>query len=441
MTGTNAPEHIAVIGTGYVGLTTGASLAHLGHRVSCCDIDAPKIDMLQRGVIPIVEEGLGEMVSENLAAGRLTFHHGSIEAAGKADVIFLCVPTPQDDDGSADLTYVRAVATEIGPHLKPGAIVVNKSTVPVGSFDIVGEALDRNDVHVVSNPEFLREGSAVHDCLNPDRIVIGAANASAAATVASLYESLDTEIIVTDPASSETIKYAANGFLAMKISFINSVAAMCEHVGADVAAVVRGIGSDRRIGPRFLNPGPGWGGSCFPKDSRALVSIAREKGYDFSLMRGVIDINEQQYERMVSKVVRSTGHFAHDRLDGIVIGALGLTFKAGTDDLRESPSVRILRDLLRRGATIQAYDPTATGELGDIQLAQLGGFDIRQSLIEAVTGADVVVVLTEWPEFSSLDEHELALVMRGTSVVDCRNLLDPATIKSAGLTYDGVGRS
>ena len=441
MANINPPERIAVIGTGYVGLTTGASLAHFGFRVSCCDIDERKVSMLQAGEIPIVEDGLSEMVSTGIESGRLSFHLGSIEAVRTADVVFLCVPTPQDDDGSADLTYVREVATEIGPHLKPGAVVVNKSTVPVGSFDVVGQALGRSDVDVVSNPEFLREGSAVHDCLHPDRVVIGAEKREAAEVVAALYASLDTDIILTDPASSETIKYAANGFLAMKISFINSVAAMCEQVGADVSAVVRGIGSDGRIGNQFLNPGPGWGGSCFPKDSRALVSIASQHGYDFSLMRGVIDINEQQYERMVSKVMRATGRFAHDRLDGIVIGALGLAFKAGTDDLRESPSIRILDDLRRRGATIQAYDPTTAGELDHIQAERLAAFDVRPTLLDAVSGADVTVIMTEWPEFVGLDVHKVAGAMRGTALVDCRNLLEPDDVKAAGLSYDGVGRS
>ncbi|MFW2332530.1 UDP-glucose dehydrogenase family protein [Ilumatobacter sp.] len=441
MSTNTSPQRIAVIGTGYVGLTTGASLAHFGFDVACCDIDERKVSMLQQGIIPIVEDGLSEMVADGQASGRLTFHLGSIESVSSADVVFLCVPTPQDDDGSADLTYVKLAATEIGPHLRPGAVVVNKSTVPVGSFHLVGEALARADVDVVSNPEFLREGSAVHDCLHPDRVVIGAENPDAAAKVAALYESLDTQIILTDPASAETIKYAANGFLAMKISFINSVAAMCEQVGADVAAVVAGIGSDGRIGPQFLNPGPGWGGSCFPKDSRALVSIARERGYDFSLMRGVIDINEQQYERMVSKITRSTGRFAHDRLDGVIVAALGLTFKAGTDDLRESPSVRILRDLERRGATIQAYDPTTVGDLDEIQRARLSGFDVRSSVLDAVSGADVVAVLTEWPEFSEIDLPKMVEVMRGNNVVDCRNLLEPTVVKAAGLTYDGVGRS
>jgi UDPglucose 6-dehydrogenase len=324
--------------------------------------------------------------------------------------------------------------------LKTGAVVVNKSTVPVGSFHVVGDALGRSDVAVVSNPEFLREGSAVRDFLEPDRVVIGTDDERAGAIVSTLYEGLDTQIILTDPASAEVIKYAANGFLAMKISFVNSVAALCEQVGANVTSVVEGIGTDRRIGRQFLSPGPGWGGSCFPKDSRALVAIAADHGYDFSLMRGVIDINEQQYERMIQKITNALGRFEHDRLTGLVIGALGLTFKAGTDDLRESPALRILQELARRSATIQAFDPTTTGELDHIQTERLAGFRLTPTAQDAAEGADVLVVLTEWPQFASLDLVAAATAMRGRAVVDCRNMLDPATVKSAGLTYDGVGR-
>ncbi len=436
-----AVQKIAVIGTGYVGLTTGATLASFGYEVACCELDERKVALLRDGIIPIFEVGLEELVRDNLAAGRLTFHVGSDPAVRSADVVFLCVQTPQDDDGSADLTFVRAAAAEIGPLLKPGAVVVNKSTVPVGSFHVVGDALGRDDVDVASNPEFLREGSAVRDCLHPDRVVIGANCDRAAEIVRSLYSSLDTRIIVTDPASAETIKYAANGFLAMKISFINSVAAMCEQVGADVAAVVAGIGSDHRIGDKFLNPGPGWGGSCFPKDSRALVSIGRDHGFDFSLMRGVIEINEQQYDRMVQKVARAANRFGDERLDGVIVGALGLTFKAGTDDLRESPSLRILGELRRRGADIRAYDPTTSGDLNPIQKLRLDGLTVVGSALDAVTDADVVVILTEWPEFRDVDLAELARSMRGQAIVDTRNLLDPSAVKSVGLTYDGVGRS
>jgi UDPglucose 6-dehydrogenase len=435
------PVSVAVVGTGYVGLTTGVCLAHLGHHVVCIDVDERKLAMLREGRVPIVEDGIEELLGESVAAGRLSFALGVDPAVRDAAVVFLCVPTPQDDDGSADLTYVRAAATEVGPLLRPGAVVVNKSTVPVGSFHVVGDALGRDDVHVVSNPEFLREGSAVRDFLHPDRIVIGAQNGDAADVIEVLYAGLDAPVIRTDPASAETIKYAANGFLAMKISFINSVAAMCEQVGADVAAVVAGIGSDDRIGHAFLNPGPGWGGSCFPKDSRALVSIARDHGYDFSLMRGVIDINEQQFERMVHKITSAVDRFEHDRLTGVTVGALGLTFKAGTDDLRESPALRILGELRERGATIRAYDPTTAGELDPIQADRLDGYELCPSMADAAKGADVLVVLTEWPEFASLDLAGTAAAMRGDTIVDCRNLLDPGAVKAAGLRYDGVGRS
>ena len=429
---------VAVIGTGYVGLTTGVCLAHLGANVTCCDIDAVKVEQLRAGHVPIVEHGLVELLRPSLDAGRLSFEIGN-GAAANADVVFLCVPTPQDDDGSADLSYVRAAAAEIRPLLRPGAVVVNKSTVPVGSFHVVGETLDRDDVSVVSNPEFLREGTAVHDFLHPDRVVIGADDERAAQVVASLYERLDTEFVFTDPTSAELIKYAANGFLAMKISFVNSVAALCEHVGADVASVVAGIGSDHRIGTPFLQPGPGWGGSCFPKDSRALVSTAAQHGYDFSLMRGVIDINEQQYQRMVDKVMRAARRAV--ALDGVVVGALGLTFKAGTDDLRESPSLRVLETLRARGATIRAYDPTTVGDLNPVQQERLAGFELQPSALDAIDGADVTIVLTEWPEFADLDLDKVADVMRGDAVVDCRNLLDGAACRSVGLYYDGVGRS
>ena len=292
---------LGVVGTGYVGLTTGACFAHLGHRVTCGDVDQRKVDMLNNGVIPIVEDGLASVVDAGRAAGLLTFVLGAEEAARDADIVFLCVPTPQGDDGSADLSYIEQAARQIAPVLKPGAVVVNKSTVPVGSTVVVEAALQRPDVFVVSNPEFLREGTAVSDFLSPDRVVIGSADRGAAERVAELYAGIDAPILITDPASAETIKYAANGFLAMKISFVNAVAAMCEAVGADVAAVVDGIGSDNRIGRQFLSPGPGWGGSCFPKDSRALVKIAEEHGYNFTMMRGVIDVNDEQLERMVDE--------------------------------------------------------------------------------------------------------------------------------------------
>lgn len=445
---------LTVVGTGYVGLTTGACLASLGHDVTCADIDERKVERLCRGEIPIVEAGLQEVVADAMSAGRLRFVTGAASAAAHADIVFLCVPTPQDEDGSADLSYIEAAAAEIAPVLRPGAIVVNKSTVPVGSARVVERVLRRTDVSVVSNPEFLREGTAVFDFLNPDRVVIGGGDQQAARAVANLYSPLDTEILITDAASAETIKYAANGFLAMKISFINAVAAMCEAVGADVADVIEGIGSDQRIGRSFLHPGPGWGGSCFPKDSRALVSIAADHGYDFSMMRGVIEVNEEQRARMVDKIARAAGRdpagalrpaddlrLGEDpHLEGISIGALGLTFKAGTDDLRESPSLAILEELTAVGASVTAYDPTTVGPLDGLVERRLGSFRIAQTALEAAHGADVLVILTEWPEFGELDLAAVAAAMRGAHLVDTRNLLDPSAVRSAGLRYEGVGR-
>ena len=435
--GSGAPPVVGVVGVGYVGLTTGACLAHLGHRVVCGDIDAGKVERLRAGRIPIVEEGLEAIVGEGLASGRLEFVVGAAAVAEVADIVFLCVPTPQGDDGSADLSFIRAASAEIGPLLRSGSVVVNKSTVPVGSASVVEGVLRRGDVAVVSNPEFLREGTAVRDFLEPDRVVVGSNDRAAAHRVAELYRGLDTHVIVTDAASAETIKYAANGFLAMKISFVNAVAAMCEAVGADVADVVEGIGSDRRIGREFLRPGPGWGGSCFPKDSHALVHVASSHGYDFSMMRGVIAVNVEQRERMVRKVLRAVGR---DDLAGVRVGVWGLTFKAGTDDLRDSPSLAVIGRLRDLGAEVVAYDPTTVGELAPHQAVMLDGIGVCQTALDAVTGADVAVVLTEWPEFVGIAPAELASTMRGRAVVDTRNLLDPASIRSAGLTYDGVGR-
>jgi len=436
----SSPIRLGVVGTGYVGLTTGACFAHLGHHVVCGDIDERKVAMLNDGHIPIVEEGLETIVNDSRAAGRLEFVLGAQAAAEGADIVFLCVPTPQGDDGSADLSYIEQAAAQIAPVLKPGAVVVNKSTVPVGSTLAVERVLQRSDVYVVSNPEFLREGTAVHDFLHPDRVVIGSADRDAAERVAELYATIDTLILITDPASAETIKYAANGFLAMKISFVNAVAAMCEAVGADVAAVVEGIGSDQRIGGQFLRPGPGWGGSCFPKDSRALVKIAEDHGYNFTMMRGVIDVNDEQLERMVAKILNAAGRAGSD-LVGITVGALGLTFKAGTDDLRESPALAIISELRRLGATVRAFDPTTIGELTPNQTVVLDGIHVAAEALEVADGADVVAVFTEWPEFAKIDLVGLAdRLGRSVTVVDTRNLLDPVLVREAGLEYIGVGR-
>ena len=349
---------------------------------------------------------------------------------------FLCVPTPEDETAPPTFHSSKRRVPR-SPVLRKGAIVVNKSTVPVGTTTVVDEVIQRSDITVVSHPEFLREGTAVNDFLHPDRVVVGADDRSAAENVAALYESIDTQVIITDAASAETIKYAANGFLAMKISFVNAVAAMCEAVGADVVDVVEGIGSDRRIGREFLRPGPGWGGSCFPKDSHALVHVAASHGYDFSMMRGVIAVNNEQRERMVRKVQHAAGT---NDLNGMTISVLGLTFKAGTDDLRDSPSLAVINRLRELGATVKAYDPTTTGTLSQIQQSFLSGISVQQSIDEAMSEGDVLVILTEWPEFMSLDLERAKVLLSGSAIVDTRNLLNPQTVRAAGLTYDGVGR-
>jgi UDPglucose 6-dehydrogenase len=447
MSASNTPQtpnglvRAGVVGAGYVGLTTGACLAHLGHHVVCADVDEDRVARLRRGEIPIVEEGLSDIVAEGLSSGRLQFEVGAAAAATDTDVVFLCVPTPQGADGGADLRYIETAAAQIAPVLKSGALVVNKSTVPVGSTRAVEEVLKRPDVAVVSNPEFLREGTAVSDFLNPDRVVIGADDRAAGERLAEMYGPLGCRIIITDPASAETIKYAANGFLAMKISFVNAIAAMCEAVGANVDDVVDGIGSDNRIGGAFLRPGPGWGGSCFPKDSKALVKIAADYGYDFTMMKGVIDVNEEQKRRMVAKVRRGVGKTPGRGLTGTTVGVLGLTFKAGTDDLRDSPSLTMVSSLLASGATVKAFDPTVEAALTGEKAMVLAGIGLSESVQQAVADADVILIATEWPEFAKINLDEIAgLAKPGALLVDTRNLLDPAAVRAAGLRYDGVGR-
>jgi len=419
---------IAVIGTGYVGLTTGACFAHLGHRVICADVVADKIERLQRGDIPIHEARLEQIVREHLDDGKLSFVLGSEDVVTEADFVYLCVPTPQSADGSADLSYLKAAASEISAKLKPGAIVVNKSTVPVGSTLLVEQALGRSDVAVVSNPEFLREGTAVDDFLHPDRVVIGADNQAAASRVASLYAGVRAPIMVTDPASAEICKYASNAFLATKLSFTNAVAALCEAVGADVNDVLLGMGYDHRIGHEFLRPGPGWGGSCFPKDSQAIISIAEDAGYDFSLMRGVIAVNEQQFDRVVDKVESVVD------LAGITVAVLGIAFKANTDDTRQSPALEIMKRLVAKGARVKAYDPAVTS-------VDLDGIEVVADAYAACEGASAIVIATEWDEFKWLDLDKIAEVVSERNVIDARNLLDRGALRRRGFTYQGVGRS
>ena len=419
---------IAVIGTGYVGLTTGACFAHIGHDVVCSDVDPIKVERLQRGEIPILEPGLDNLVREGLADGRLKFVLGNEDAVRDCEFAYLCVPTPQGADGSADLSYIEDAARTIGPLLPSEAVVVNKSTVPVGSTRVVERTLGRSDIAVVSNPEFLREGSAIHDFLHPDRIVIGAEDQSAAVRVQSLYLGITAPVIVTDPASAETIKYAANAFLATKISFINAVAAVCEAVGADIKDVALGMGYDTRIGHEFLKPGPGWGGSCFPKDTRAMVRIAEDAGYDFNLLKGVVTVNDEQLNRVAEKIVQLAG----GSVDGKRIAVWGLTFKARTDDLRESPSLAVIAHLLKQGAEVRAFDPSDPGPLE--------GIDVVDDPYAAVEGAEVLAVLTEWDEFRWLDIDKVADLMAARNVVDARNLLERAALTRRGFEYAGIGR-
>ena len=366
-----------------------------------------------------------------LDEGRLKFVVGAASAAADCEVAFLCVPTPQNPDGSADLSYIQDASRELAPVLPFEAILVNKSTVPVGSTRVVERVLERPDVSVVSNPEFLREGSAVKDFLHPDRIVIGSEDQSAAIKVLSLYLGISAPTVVTDPATAETIKYAANAFLATKLSFVNAIAAVCEGVGADVNDVILGLGYDSRIGSEFLRPGPGWGGSCFPKDTKALVRIAAQVGYDFRLLGGVIAVNQEQFVRVVDKVRRSVG----GDLSGRTVAVWGLTFKAGTDDLRDSPALEIIGRLLEQGALVQAFDPTVTSADG-----LPSGTSVALSTTDACAGADVLVVLTEWDEFRWQDPVALAEGMNGRAVVDARNILDRARWQRHGFDYRGIGR-
>jgi UDPglucose 6-dehydrogenase len=422
---------IAVIGTGYVGLTTGACFSRLGHDVVCVDIDEAKIQRLREGHIPIHEPGLEEIVREGVQAGRLRFTTDVEGAVRGAEFAYLCVPTPQGSDGSADLSYLVAAAEQIAPHLPSEAIVVNKSTVPVGSTRTVEHALGRSDLFVVSNPEFLREGSAVHDFLNPDRVVIGSDDQGAAIRVAALYLGVPAPLMVTDPASAETIKYASNAFLAMKLSYVNAVAALCEAVGADADDVMLGMGYDTRIGNKFLRPGPGWGGSCFPKDTRALRYLAQAAGYEFELLDAVLDINHAQFDRVTHKITAAAG----GRVEGARVAVWGLTFKANTDDRRDSPAVEIVRRLVDAGAEVRAYDPTVRGELPEVP-----GCTVAEDPYAACEGASVLAVLTEWDEFKWVDLDKVADTMTTRHVVDARNLLDRGALLRRGFTHQGIGR-
>ncbi len=425
-------SRVAVIGAGYVGLPTAAVLAHLGHQVVCAESDPSRLGALERGEIPIVEHGLEELVHEGTSRGALRFVAGATEAVADATFVFLCVPTPQGDDGSADLSAVEAVAREVAPHLSAGAVIVNKSTVPVGTALLVERVTDRQDVAVVSNPEFLREGTAVSDSLHPERIVVGADDKRVAASVGALFSGTRAPLIVTDTTTAETIKYASNAFLALKISYVNALAGLCEAVGADVRDVVLGLGYDRRIGFESLRPGPGWGGSCLPKDTAALLHIAESAGYDLPLVREAVVVNDTQKTRVVAKILGDRSPL------GLRVGAWGLTFKAGTDDRRESPAVAIVRRLVDAGAVVTAFDPTVPP---GIAADDLVGVTVCADAYEAARGTDVVTVLTEWPEVRTLDFGKVRELMVGERIVDARNLLDPTALRRLGFEYAGIGRS
>ena len=415
---------VAVIGTGYVGLTTSIGMASLGHDVVGYDIDPSKVDQLKAGILPIYEPGLDQMLTDVLAKGKLRATSKLAEAISDAEFVFTCVPTPQDEDGSADLSYVIAASSAMKDLLKPGAVVVTKSTVPVGSAQRVEAAIDRDDIHVASNPEFLREGAAVYDFQNPDRIVVGARSADVAQRVMDLYAKVECPKVLTSQPAAELIKYASNSFLAIKLSFVNDVAALCEAAGADSREVMHGMGLDTRIGNRFLEPGPGWGGSCFPKDTRALASIADSFGLQIPLINAAIASNETAHKRVADRVMNALG----GSLVGKTIAVLGLTFKADTDDTRESPAISVIERLIGRGGKVVAYDPM-------VNEYDLAGMALADSPVAAATGAQALVVLTEWAEFKSIDAKEILSAMSGKVVIDTRNVFNQKTWETAGATF------
>jgi UDPglucose 6-dehydrogenase len=428
---------IAVIGAGYVGIPTAVSFAKLGHHVVCADVDEDRVRLLRKGEAPILEEGLEGLLAEGLASGRLRFVVGAAAAVHDAEFVFLCVPTPQGESGAADLSYVRDAAREIAPHLRPRTVVVNKSTMPVGSTDVVAHELRvagaPAEVHVASNPEFLRQGHAIADTLAPHRVVVGCDDTEVAVRVSELYRGVGAPILVTDPASAELVKYASNAFLAAKISFVNSIANLCEAVNADMREVVLGMGYDPRIGFEMLHPGPGYGGSCFPKDVAALLHIADTNGYDFEMLRSVVAVNDAQRERVVAKVRAAAG----GTVEGRTIGVWGLTFKANTDDVRDSPAVHVVAALAAEGARLRAYDPAAGADVTDA----LVGVERLADPYDAARDAGVLVLLTEWDEFKSLDFRQVRAAMQEpAAVVDARNSLDSAALRNLGFAYTGIGR-
>ncbi len=431
---------VAMIGTGYVGLVSGACFADFGHTVTCVDKDASKIDRLRQNIMPIYEPGLDDLVATNVKGGRLSFATDGAEAIRSADAVFIAVGTPsRRGDGHADLSYVYAAAEEIADLMQGFTVVVTKSTVPVGTGDeierIIRERRPDADFAVVSNPEFLREGAAIGDFKRPDRVVVGADNERARAVMAELYRPLnlnETPIMFTGRRTSELIKYAANAFLAMKITFINEVADLCEAVGADVQQVARGIGLDNRIGSKFLHAGPGYGGSCFPKDTLALVRTASDAGSPVRLIETTVAINDARKKAMADRVAEALG----GDLKGRTVALLGLTFKPNTDDMRDAPSLDVAPALIARGATAQAFDPEGMEEAAKL----LDGVIFKNGPYDAVEGADVVVILTEWNQFRALDLDRIKLLLKQPVMVDLRNVYRPDDMKARGFRYSSIGR-
>ncbi len=431
--------HIAVIGSGYVGLVTGACFAEFGDDVTCVDVDAEKVARLSRGEMTLYEPGLDQLVQKNLQAGRLRFTTDIGSATEQSLVVFLAVGTPPKTDGSADLTYIEGAARNISEHLDSYKVIATKSTVPVGTgrrlASLIREHLPKPlEFSVVSNPEFLREGAAISDFMRPDRVVIGGDDEQAIAIMRDLYRPLyliETPFVITSLEGAELIKYSANAFLATKISFVNEIANLCEKVGCDVHEVARAIGMDRRIGSKFLHPGPGFGGSCFPKDTRALAAIGREFSSPMRIVDAVIEVNEQQRLSMVPKIETLAGG-----LQGKRIAVLGLAFKPETDDMRDAPAVEIIRGLMERGATVSAYDPVATKEARKI----LPEIEFAEDEYGAAAGADVLVFMTEWNQFRALDMERIRSLMRVPRIADLRNIYEPADMRNLGFEYVGVGR-
>jgi UDPglucose 6-dehydrogenase len=431
--------NICVIGTGYVGLVTGACLAEFGMSLICVDNDHQKIQLLQQGRVPIYEPGLEDLVMKNMREGRLSFSTSIQEGVTSSLVIFIAVGTPSLDDGSADLRAAETVAKEIAQHMNGYKVIVIKSTVPVGTSRHLKKLIQKHQTQltpfdIVSNPEFQREGSAIEDFMRPDRVTIGAESEQAIAIMKDIYSALyliETPFVITNLETAEMIKYASNSFLATKVSFINEIANLCEAMGADVHHVARAMGLDGRIGKKFLHPGPGYGGSCFPKDTRALSRMARERGYSFKILDSVIQVNEEQKKRMVKKIEEKVGD-----LRGRTIGILGLAFKPNTDDIRESSSITIIRDLLAAGAKVKAYDPAAIEEAKAI----LPEVQYGKDAYDVASGCDALVLATEWNQFRRLDLERMKRLLKTPIFIDLRNVYDPDQMKRLGFNYCGVGR-